>query len=93
MICGLPVVTTEWTAAAGELVRHGENGYVLPLDVDVWAEHLERLLEDETLWHKLSARATHDVKRFDFGTAAEGIIDVIERMDRSCGRILAASAV
>ena len=28
MIAGTPVITTEWTAAAGELVLHGRNGYV-----------------------------------------------------------------
>ncbi len=32
MICGVPVITTTMTAASGELVIDGENGYVLPLD-------------------------------------------------------------
>jgi glycosyltransferase involved in cell wall biosynthesis len=80
MICGLPVITTEWTAAAGELVTHNENGLVLPLDVNAWTESVERLLTDEKQWNHLSLRASEDVKQFNFQEAAQGIIDAIGKL-------------
>jgi glycosyltransferase involved in cell wall biosynthesis len=75
MLAGTPVITTEMTAAAGELVLHGENGYVLPLDLDTWSEAISTLLSNEAQWKCFSACATQSVANFTFDRAAQGIID------------------
>lgn len=75
MIAGTPVITTEWTAAAGELVLHDRNGYVLPLDVDAWASAASGLLADESRWESFSDCARRTAKQFNYDRAAAGILD------------------
>ncbi len=86
MVCGVPVITTNMTAAAGELVIDGENGYVLPLDAELWADRICSLLEDKGKRDIFSKRAREVVSRFTFERAAEGIISAIEYLERRIGR-------
>ena len=75
MLAGTPVLTTEWTAAAGELVLHRHNGYVLPLDVQTWASAACELLTDNAQWEIFSNCACQTVKSFNYDRAAAGILD------------------
>ena len=43
MACGLPVITTDRCVAGIEMVRNGENGYIVP--ANTWQEPLERIRE------------------------------------------------
>jgi len=74
MLAGTPVITTEWTAAAGELVLDGQNGFVLPLEVETWADAAARLLTDSQKWVAFSQAARAKVAEFNFDTAAAGIL-------------------
>ena len=74
MIAGTPVITTEWTAAAGELVRHDRNGFVLPFDVNAWASAACSLIVDEQRWEQFSSVARLDVRAFNYDRAAEGLL-------------------
>jgi glycosyltransferase involved in cell wall biosynthesis len=80
MVSGVPVVTTAFTAAAGELVVDGENGYVLPLDLEAWVDAVEALLRDDAKWQSLSAQARATVSFFNFARAAEGIVASIQKV-------------
>ena len=80
-VCGVPVITTSMTAAAGELVIDGENGYVLPLDSGLWAERICSLLEDDEKYLAFSRRAIEMVSGFTFERAAQGIIGSMEYLD------------
>lgn len=82
-ISGLPVITTDRTAAAGELVINDRNGYVLPLDPILWADRACRLLGDPSMIADFSSRAKQDVERFNFEVAARGIIDAIRYVERA----------
>ena len=82
MIAGTPVITTEWTAAAGELVRHGQNGFVLPFDSEAWASAACGLLTDETRWQTFSAQAREDVRTFNYDRAADGILEAIAYLEQ-----------
>jgi len=75
MLAGAPVITTDMTAAAGELVLHGQNGYVLPLDVEAWIEAVAGLLSDTVKWDMLSANARSRVQEFNFDREAAGILN------------------
>lgn len=75
MLAGTPVITTEWTAAAGELVLHERNGYVLPLDVEAWVSAASELLSDDSKWESFSQCARQMVKGFNYDRAAAGILD------------------
>ena len=75
MVAGTPVITTEWTAAAGELVLHERNGYVLPLDVQAWVSAACDLLSSQSRWESFSQCARQTVKDFNYDRAAAGILD------------------
>ena len=83
MAAGTPVITTEWTAAAGELVLHGRNGYVLPLDVDAWAAAASELLGSESKWESFSQCSRQTVAAFNYDRAAAGILDAFAYLERT----------
>ena len=91
MLAGTPVVTTELTAAAGELVLDGRNGYVLPLDVDLWAGAIAGLLTDHQTWERFSKDAQATVREFNFDRAADGILAAFAYLEelRRAGRLQA----
>jgi glycosyltransferase involved in cell wall biosynthesis len=82
MVAGTPVITTEWTAAAGELVLHGRNGYVLPLDVQTWVSAACELLSSDSKWESYSQCARQTVKEFNYDRAAAGIFDALVYLDK-----------
>ncbi len=82
MISGLPVITTDRTAAAGELVIDGKNGFVLPLDADLWADKIVDLLENSDKLEKFTKAAKETVREFNFAKAADGIIAAINYVER-----------
>lgn len=75
MAAGTPVITTEWTAAAGELVLHERNGYVLPLELQAWVSAASELLTNDSKWQSFSECARQKVKEFNYDRAASGILD------------------
>jgi len=81
MVAGTPVMTTEWTAAAGELVIHEKNGYILPLDVDRWANAAAQLRSDGDMWERFSAAARTTVADFNYDNAAQGILDAFAYLE------------
>lgn len=76
---GLPVLTTPMAGVANDLVVHGVNGFVLDLDVNVWVEHVVRLLNDAELYAKMSENALQAVQRFTFDEGARQILNACER--------------
>jgi glycosyltransferase involved in cell wall biosynthesis len=78
MAAGLPVLTCEAAGVAHDLVRSGENGYVLPLIARQWADTADRLLSDPDLYEEISANAKRIVQEYNFDNAAQGIIDAIQ---------------
>ncbi len=82
MIAGTPVITTEWTAAAGELVLHDHNGYVLPLEVDAWVSAASGLLTSQSKWESFSQCARRTVREFNYDKAAEGILDAFAYLSK-----------
>lgn len=81
MLAGSPVITTDMTAAAGELVLDGQNGHVLPLDVEAWVTAIVELLRDPEKYGRFSASARAKVREFDFDRAAEGILEAFRYLD------------
>lgn len=74
---GLPVLVSEHAGSANELVRNGENGYVLPLQIETWADAAVRLLSDEHLYRAMSARSIELVQEYSYENAALGIVNAI----------------
>jgi glycosyltransferase involved in cell wall biosynthesis len=74
---GLPVLVSPFAGSANELIRDGENGYVLPLDSQAWSQATARLLADPDLQARLGQRGQEMVRRYTFDRAAEGIAAAI----------------
>jgi glycosyltransferase involved in cell wall biosynthesis/GT2 family glycosyltransferase len=76
---GVPVIASDAVgAAAGGLVRDGENGFVIPeQDPKLLAHALQRILDDEPMRQRMSARASSDIEAWTYermtGVFAEAI--------------------
>jgi glycosyltransferase involved in cell wall biosynthesis len=69
MTCGLPVVSFDCRSGPADIVRHGEDGYLVPAgDIDAFATRLDALLTDATLRKAMGAAAFRNVRRFDEDT-------------------------
>lgn len=75
---GIPVITCDNAGAANELIINGYNGYVLPLDENIWAEHIIKLISDPLLYEKLSTKAFDSVQPYNYEYAVEGVLNAVE---------------
>lgn len=75
---GVPVITCDNAGAANELIINDYNGYVLPLDEKVWAEHIVSLLTNNTLYDKFSDNAFDSVQAYNYDSAVEGIRNAVQ---------------
>ncbi len=72
---GLPVIVSPAAGVAGELVLENRNGFIRDLQTTAWAHCARRLLEDAALWQRFSAFSLQRVRRYEFDSAAQGILD------------------
>lgn len=75
---GMAVLTCANAGCAVELVVNNHNGYVLPLEAEVWAEHAAKLLQDEVLLAEMSQNAIRSVGEYTYEHAARGILAACE---------------
>lgn len=71
---GLPVIASPFAGASNELVRHGYNGFVCELELDLWTEKTVALLSEASMYQLFSVRSRLAVKPYTFGSAADGVI-------------------
>jgi glycosyltransferase involved in cell wall biosynthesis len=74
---GIPVITCENAGAANDLVIHNYNGYVLPLSVDIWVDHVLKLLSDRKIYDTFSKNSLEHIKGYSIENAANGINNAI----------------
>jgi glycosyltransferase involved in cell wall biosynthesis len=81
MACGLPVVISTMVGIYGEgdIVRHGENGFVYPVgDNDTLAGFLDRLVENEPLRRRMGQRSWEIIREWSFERDVEGVLRALE---------------
>jgi glycosyltransferase involved in cell wall biosynthesis len=71
---GLPVIVSPHAGVAGELILHGENGFVCEINVDMWAARAEQLLTAPLLYERFSKRSRAVVGVYTFDHAAAGLV-------------------
>lgn len=74
-LAGVPVLVSPHAGVAGELVRDGEAGFVLPLDEAAWVETATALLSDDKRLARHAEAARRAVVPYNFDNAAAGIVD------------------
>ncbi len=72
----LPVIVSERVGCAGDLVRHGWNGYViLHSDTSALAESMTSLLSNESVRREFGARSAGIVSDYGIEACADGIVE------------------
>jgi glycosyltransferase involved in cell wall biosynthesis len=74
---GLPILVTPAAGSAGELIRNGENGFVLPLEMVRWVDEATNLLTDRELYAKFSQKSLELVAEYTYENAALGILNAV----------------
>ncbi len=71
MACGVPCVAFDCPCGPGDIIRHGEDGLLVPAgDTTALADALARLMGDESLRSRLASAARENVRRY----AAETVV-------------------
>ena len=79
---GLAVLVSPQAGVAGDLVRDGQNGRVLPLDAARWAEAAAELLNDDAAWLGMSRCSLDRVRHYTYENAARGLADAVAHATR-----------
>jgi glycosyltransferase involved in cell wall biosynthesis len=80
MACGCVVISTDNDGSL-EILRHGENGIVVPRgDIPAFLREIERILKDDVLAGKLSAGALATVQGFTWERAADKMEQVLKSL-------------
>lgn len=84
MACGLPVITTDMCIAGLELVKNGENGYIVSVgDEKELLEKISIILSDDELRAQMASRSIEKIRRFTFEEMAEVHIRVLKSLSGS----------
>jgi glycosyltransferase involved in cell wall biosynthesis len=76
--CGLPLVLSDRVGAAHDLLREGENGFLVRADdMSAAAEALSRLAADPELREQMGARSRQLAGRFGYETSVENLLDAV----------------
>jgi glycosyltransferase involved in cell wall biosynthesis len=75
---GLPLVLSERVGAAYDLLRHGENGFLVPADdVAASAEALRKLAADPDLRRRMGARSRELVASWGYDASVESFVEAV----------------
>jgi len=78
---GVPVLVSPHAGAAHELIVDGENGRVLPLDLNAWSDAAAILLQDEALRARMGECGSTAVRSYSFDAAAEALLQAVRLAD------------
>jgi glycosyltransferase involved in cell wall biosynthesis len=75
---GLPLVLSDRVGAAYDLLRDGENGFLVPADdVEAAAEALRRLAADPELRRRMGARSRELVAAWGYDPSVESFVEAV----------------
>jgi glycosyltransferase involved in cell wall biosynthesis len=75
---GLPLVLSDRVGAAHDLLRDGENGFLVPADdVEAAADALSRLAADPELRRRMSERSRELVRGWDYAGSVEAFVAAV----------------
>jgi glycosyltransferase involved in cell wall biosynthesis len=77
MACGLPIVITDRCGPSGDIVQHGENGFVFAAgDVAALAAHLDAL-SDPVLRRSMAQRSRDIIAGWGYSRGVEGVLEAL----------------
>jgi glycosyltransferase involved in cell wall biosynthesis len=79
MASGLPVVISDRCGPIGDIVQHGDNGYVFaPGDVPALARHLDALAADPELRARMAGRSREIISTWDYRRGVAGVMEALQ---------------
>ena len=73
MACGLPAIVTDRCGPAGDIVKHGDNGFVIPVgDAAALAADLD-VLADRDVRERMGQRSLEIIEHWDYETGVDGV--------------------
>ena len=80
MANGLPIVSSDCCVAALELVKEGENGYIVPVDDEkALADAVSKVLESEETTRRMSEASLQIVRAYTFENMAKRHVEVFKK--------------
>lgn len=80
MANGLPIVSSDCCVAALELVKEGENGYIVPVDDEkALADAISKVLESEETTRRMSEASLQIVRAYTFENMAKRHVEVFKK--------------
>ena len=77
MACGLPVITTDKCVAGLELVKDGENGYIVPVDDrDALVRRINGLLAED--YRKMGENALETIRPYTIENMVKAHVEIFE---------------
>jgi glycosyltransferase involved in cell wall biosynthesis len=78
MASGLPVVSSDRAGAIGDIVQHGENGFVFTAgDAATLARHLDTLAAEPELRARMARRSREIIATWDYSRGVAGVLDAL----------------
>lgn len=82
LACGLPIISTQ-TGGADELVRDGENGYIIKFkDSNDIVEKLEKLMNDPDLLQKMGEASRRRAQNLSWENVAKEYFELYKKVSR-----------
>lgn len=77
----LPCISFDVVTGPSEIIRDGQNGYLIPMyDIDMFADRLCALIEDENIRQSFSDNAHLDIDKFKKGKILGQWIELVESL-------------
>jgi glycosyltransferase involved in cell wall biosynthesis len=78
MASGLPVIVSDRCGAIGDIVRHGDNGFVFPAgDAATLAADLDTVAADPELRARMAARSREIIADWDYSRGVRGVMEAL----------------
>ena len=82
MAQGLPVITTERCVAGLELIKDGENGYIVPIEDEISISNaINRIVDDEKLRWKMSKRSLEKIQPYTIENMARIQFEILKNFN------------
>lgn len=87
MASGLAIIATDCIAASVDLVKDGENGFVVRFgDLDDLAAAMRRMVINPTMCRQMGKRSSEIISTWTYEQCVEGILQALHSLDSSEGQ-------
>jgi glycosyltransferase involved in cell wall biosynthesis len=81
MASGLPVVSSDRSGSIGDIVQHGDNGFVFAAgDEMTLARHLDALAGDPELRARMARRSREIIATWDYSRGVAGVMEALRSL-------------